>query len=255
MGYPTFSISKACLSSALTVRTKRAIKASEKQPISCHSSIYQVSNACQSRLRTRLHFAGLQHNLSTPSTLTSLDLTSVREAYLAGLLSVTQNLGTLRWAWYYDFGVDDQFTTPIIDLDKIAAAIAHVRDTLTDLTISADCAIGGNDQLLPGLKTEGSLHAMVNCDMLRRLQVPWPFLVGFAQNTTKRLQDMMPRNIEYLSITDDLRLQNDDNMVPEWPPWKWEDSAIVGLPSIMAGRLEKMHAPSPSHSTGTKVDT
>jgi hypothetical protein len=116
-----------------------------------------------------------------------------------------------------------------IDLDQIAAAIAHVRDTLTDLTISANCAIGGNDQLLPGLKTESSLHAMVNYDMLRRLQVPWPFLVGFAQNTTKRLQDVIPRNIEYLSITNDLRLQNDDNMVPEWPPWEWEGSATVGL--------------------------
>lgn len=191
---------------------------------------YLPSVQCMSvLLENPLAFSWPAAHLPTPSTLTLLDLTSVREAYLAELLSVTQNLKTLRWSWYYDFGLDDKFNTPIIDLGQIAAAIAHVRDTLTDLTISADCDIGGNDQHLPGLKTVGSLHAIVNCDMLQRLQVPWPFLVGFAQNTTKRLQDVIPRNIEYLSITDDLRLQNDDSVVREWPPWEWEDSVIVSL--------------------------
>jgi hypothetical protein len=80
---------------------------------------YLPSVQCMSvSIENTLAFCWPAAHLPTPSTLTSLDLTSVREAYLAELLSVTQNLESLRWAWYYDFGVDDQFTTPIIDLDQ-----------------------------------------------------------------------------------------------------------------------------------------
>ncbi|PYI08131.1 hypothetical protein BO78DRAFT_428493 [Aspergillus sclerotiicarbonarius CBS 121057] len=71
---------------------------------------------------------------------------------------------------------------------------------------------------------------MANLDMLGRLRVPLPFLVGFVQDTTKRLQDVIPRNIEYLAITDDLAIQNvDANDYKAWPIYEWEDSAIVGL--------------------------
>lgn len=166
-------------------------------------------------------------NLPVPSNLTSLDLTKIRETYLGEVLSVTPKLKTLRWKFYYDFGIHDAFNQPIVNLDRIATAISHVRDTLTDLTILADCGIGGNDQFLPGIKMEGSLRTMADWDMLKRLQVPWAFLVGFAQDRAKRLQDFIPRNIELLTITDDLRLQNDDEMVVEWPRWEWEDHIIV----------------------------
>jgi hypothetical protein len=168
-------------------------------------------------------------HLPVPSKLTSLELTIVREAYLGELLALTQNLETLRWHWYYDFGVRDKFTTPIVSLDWIVAVISHVRGTLTDLTLSAACGLGGGDQFLPGIKIVGSLQRMVGFDKLKRLQVPWPFLVGFAQDMMKRLQDVIPRNIEYLTITDDLRLQNEDGMVDELPRWEWTDDAMLGL--------------------------
>ncbi|RDW70513.1 uncharacterized protein DSM5745_08024 [Aspergillus mulundensis] len=44
-------------------------------------------------------------HLPTPSNLTSLDLTCIREAYLGDVLAVTENLQTLRWDCYYDAGV------------------------------------------------------------------------------------------------------------------------------------------------------
>lgn len=162
------------------------------------------------------------------SNLTSLDLTTIRELYLGELLSVTQNLKTLHWHWYYDNGVKDKFTTPVIYLNQFAAAISHVRGTLTDLTISAESGIGGGDQFLPSVKIEGSLHTMADWDMLERLQVPWSFLVGFVQDTTKRLQDVIPRNIEFLSITDDLAFW-DIAGGEEWPLWGWTDFAILEL--------------------------
>ncbi|OJJ76795.1 hypothetical protein ASPBRDRAFT_60492 [Aspergillus brasiliensis CBS 101740] len=169
-------------------------------------------------------------HLPDPSKLTSLDLTAVREPYLGDLLSVTPNLKTLRWAWYYDNGVEDDFVLPIVDLDRIAAALCQVRGTLTDLTILAEAPIGGNEQCYPAVKIEGSLCAMVGFDGLKRLQVPLAFLVGFAKDTTKRLQDVVPRNIEYLTITDELGLQNDDgDYNSNWPIYEWTDSAVLIL--------------------------
>ena len=164
-----------------------------------------------------------------PSSLQSLVLNSVRENYLGDLLSVTPYLKSLRWTWYYDYGLRDAVNLPIVDLDQIGDAISCLRGTLTDLKIIGDVQLGGNDINLPGLKTEGSLSAMVNMENLRTLQVPWAFLVGFAQDTTKRLQNVLPRYLEHLTITYDLCLQNDEQMEPEWPEFEWEDHAILDL--------------------------
>jgi hypothetical protein len=165
----------------------------------------------------------------TPSKLISLDLTKVREEYLGESPSVTPNLKGLRWRWCYDFDIHDDLNTPIVDLDRMATAISHVGGTLTELTIIGDCEIGATDYYAPPIKIEGSLNAMVNWGMLKKLQIPWTFLVGFAEDRSKRLQDLISKNIEFLSITDDLKLQNDDGMVSDWPIWDWEDRAMLGL--------------------------
>jgi hypothetical protein len=164
-----------------------------------------------------------------PSKLKSLDLRIIREGCLGQLLAVTKNLDTLGWKWYYDFSVEDDFVTQTVDLDQIAAALSHVRGTLTELTITADCQPGVNGQFFPGLEAVGSLRALVNFDQLKTLQIPLAFLVGFAQDETKRLQDFIPRNVEFLTITDDLALQNSDYLEEEWPLWEWKDYAILGL--------------------------
>ncbi|RJE26611.1 hypothetical protein PHISCL_01025 [Aspergillus sclerotialis] len=168
-------------------------------------------------------------DLPVPSKLTFLNLTSIREGQLGEILAVTQNLKTLRWEWYYDAGVADEFVTKTIALDQIASAISHVRDSLTDLTITGNCqpsaAVG--DQFQPGLQAVGSLDAMASFN-IRRLQIPLAFLVGFAQDTTKRLQDVIPRNIEFLTITDDLAMQNMDYL-EDWPLFEWKDDAILEL--------------------------
>jgi hypothetical protein len=207
------------------LRYKRAKNTADLLPLFYLPNIQRISASIENSAAITWPTA----RLPIPSNLISLDLTAVREAHLYELLSVTQNLKTLRWEWYYDFGVDDKFNTPIVDLDRIGAAISHVRGTLTDLTILAELNCAAGVPSFPAIKTEGSLHAMVNLDMLKRLQVPLAFLVGFAQDTTKRLQDMIPRNIEFLSITYDLREQNDSYLKPEWPIWEWRDYAVLGL--------------------------
>ncbi|PLB48817.1 hypothetical protein P170DRAFT_464416 [Aspergillus steynii IBT 23096] len=162
------------------------------------------------------------------SNLKSLDLNWVRETYLGELLSATPTLETLRWHWYFDSGVEDQFITKTLDLDRLTAAMSHVRGTLTDLTISAEVSIGGSDQFYPAMRIMGSLQEMVEFDALKKLQIPWPLLVGFTKDL-KRLQDVMPKNIESLTITDDLRLQNEDRIKRDLPVWDWTHSAIVDV--------------------------
>jgi hypothetical protein len=75
-----------------------------------------------------------------------------------------------------------------------------------DLTISAGCNSGLGDLELPPLKIKGSLNAIVNFDMLKRFKALLPFLMGFSPDTAKRLEDVIPRNIEFLTIMDNLRL-------------------------------------------------
>jgi hypothetical protein len=167
--------------------------------------------------------------LPIPSRLKSLNLTAIWESYLGEVLSVTKNVENLRWELFYYFGIDDDINTPIVDLDSLGSAICHIRDTLQDLSIFAMVERAGGDPFLPAIKMEGSLHAIVNLEKLKRLQVPLAFLVGFAQDTTKRLQDMIPRNVEFVSLTYDLWDQNEDGKSREWPEWEWEDQAILNL--------------------------
>ncbi|KAL6233602.1 hypothetical protein BDW75DRAFT_184629 [Aspergillus navahoensis] len=76
---------------------------------------------------------------------------------------------------------------------------------------------------------EGSLHALLTCKKIKKLQVPLEFLVGFAQDPTKRLHDVIPPTVEYVSITDDLAWQNDDLWDNTLPASEWQDHIIIEL--------------------------
>ncbi|KAL3487813.1 hypothetical protein BJX62DRAFT_240649 [Aspergillus germanicus] len=123
-----------------------------------------------------------------PSKLTSLHLKILRQSNLGDLLAVTPNITSLRWEWYYDLCVEDAIMTNAMDMDlaPIPRALYPIRNTLTDLVIRPWSAIGGNDQFDPTIKLAGSLRGL--SDFHRTLQVPWELLVGFAQDTSRRLQ-------------------------------------------------------------------
>ena len=142
-----------------------------------------------------------------PSTLTSLNLEYIREGHLSQILSATTGLKTLHWDWYYREDLANQFVTPIIDLDNIVESMSHVRDTLTDLVIKAGCDTTQGPEPGP-LTIKGSMRAIVNFNMLKRFEVPVPFLLGFSQAAAGPLEHVIPRNVEFLTITDDLRLHD-----------------------------------------------
>ncbi|OKP01432.1 hypothetical protein PENSUB_7422 [Penicillium subrubescens] len=119
---------------------------------------------------------------------------------------------------------------PTLDLDKVGTALSHVQETLTNLTITADVqpAAAVGDQFYPGLQAVGSLTALSKFDRIKKLQIPLAFLVGLAEDRTKRLQDVISRNVEFLTITDDLGLQNCDYL-EEWLLWEWKNYTILEL--------------------------
>ncbi|PKX96893.1 uncharacterized protein P174DRAFT_457636 [Aspergillus novofumigatus IBT 16806] len=94
--------------------------------------------------------------------LTSLNLTMLREGHLSQVLL----------DWYYRPDLKDHFITDIINLDKIAADLSHVQETLIDLTITARL----------DLTFSGSFKTFSRLYMLKRLEVPLLFLRGFSQS-------------------------------------------------------------------------
>ncbi|QKX59966.1 uncharacterized protein TRUGW13939_07108 [Talaromyces rugulosus] len=146
------------------------------------------------------------------SSISVLNLLYVRECFLGDLVSVTKGLNSLEWEWMYTPELeDDKVQTPIIDLKRINKALYHVRETLTDLTIWAQCLYGyPHDWPMwddyPQLSTRGTLRVMTKLDKLTELTIPITFLLGFTPLLNRRMKDVLPPNIKDLTMTDDLCL-------------------------------------------------
>jgi hypothetical protein len=142
----------------------------------------------------------------SPSSLHHLKLTSTREPFLDPLLSVTDQLQTLHWMWYYDPNLRDQAHTDVIDLPRFTTALSHVRDTLTELVVVAECNIEDIDY--PWLQISGSLNAIRNFDKIIKFTAPITLLMGFSatDTATEQLEAALPPNLEFLTLTDDFSL-------------------------------------------------
>ena len=158
-----------------------------------------------------------------PSRLTSLDLTMLREGHLGEVLSVTRWLRELIWDWYYRPDLRDHSVTAIIDLDQIAADLSHVQKTLTNLAITAGSDVSAADPEPPTVRFSGSFKAFSGLHMLKNLEFPIPFLLGFSpwEPNVVCLEESLPKNIQWLTVTDDLCCQR------EWE-WEWETEYLLG---------------------------
>lgn len=159
----------------------------------------------------------------TPSKLISLDITMLREGHLGHVLSATRGLQKLQWDWYYRPDLRDQSVRNIIDLDQIALDLSHVQETLTDLTITAGSSLSQAEPENPTVTFRGSFKTFSRLHMLRKLEVPVVFLLGFSpfEPNVVCLQEALPKSIQWLTMTDDLCLQQ------EWE-WEWEAAHLLG---------------------------
>lgn len=75
--------------------------------------------------------------------------------------------------------------------------------------------------LFPDLRIKGLGNAFNSLHMLKNLEIPLPFLVGFGHTSSSfGLGNVLPRNIEWLTITDDLRLGFE---------WEWENAQLFQI--------------------------
>lgn len=168
----------------------------------------------------------------TCPNLLVLKVIYMREPYLDQLLSVASQIQSLHWGWYYNPQYEDHISTPIIDLVQFFKAISHLRNTLEELTISIECTMG-RDIEPPQLTIEGSFKAIADFDKLKKFTAPLPLLLGFASDQTKQIQESLPRNLEFLTITDELYYHDQ---------YEWEDRDVVG---VLEPWLENFQASNP----------
>ncbi|TGO57007.1 hypothetical protein BOTNAR_0211g00130 [Botryotinia narcissicola] len=96
-------------------------------------------------------------------------------------------------------------------------ALSFVRNTLTDLTISAENEVV--NAYSSRIQCAGSLGALVNFDLLRRFEINLEFLLGSVSSPghglrylprsgrTLQFERIVPKNIEVLTLTDDKELE------------------------------------------------
>ncbi|OKP14803.1 hypothetical protein PENSUB_5867 [Penicillium subrubescens] len=107
---------------------------------------------------------------------------------------------------------------------SIGSALPQNLPSLRELNISAEVGMGGNDCWYLDVVIKGSLYQLANLDHVKRVKILLAFLVGFAQDTSKTLQNKMLKNLEFLTLTYDLGIEED----PEMPEFDWEDWAVLG---------------------------
>lgn len=132
-------------------------------------------------------------------TLTSLSVSGkMRESYLGQLLAAVPRLRTLQWEWRCEKNREGQFNSPVVNLDQLMPALAEVNETLTELRLAGVSLIG------TPLRLQGSARALAGFDRLTKLLIPVGFLTGFSLPVRESIGNCLPRNLEKLTLTDDL---------------------------------------------------
>ncbi|PHH77917.1 hypothetical protein CDD80_7599 [Ophiocordyceps camponoti-rufipedis] len=167
-------------------------------------------------------------------SLKSLEVSRLREAALASLLAPLSQLQHLRWNCFYQPDLDEGISTNVIQLDLMIKAFHQVRHTLTDLTVTAET----RRSIMafyepPPVQIRGSLDGLLHLGALRRLSMPWVFLMGFSESSTC-LRLPLPSSLEELVLTDDLADKGQ---------WQWYDDSIV---SAIKSQLECWDRPTDS---------
>lgn len=156
------------------------------------------------------------------SNITSLALYHLREPALEKLLSATPALKSLRWSWYcgppYRWQPQGRDWCQTIDLQLLATALSHVRDTLENLHITTYEDLDHNFEYQP-IVMKGNFRPMASLS-LKKLHLPWSFLAGFYPDRAIPLEEVVPATVENLAISDDLF---DTRMC------EWEEIEIAGM--------------------------
>lgn len=139
------------------------------------------------------------------SNITSLHIHGLREGNLGRILATTKNLKTLEWEWKYVPILRNATNNNIINFDQIVKDLSFVKDTLENLHLSGAVSSDPELDAIPELQIRGSLKPLRRFEKLHKLEIPQRFLTGFSpDDDLGTLEDLMPKNIHHLTITDDM---------------------------------------------------
>ncbi|WAO88893.1 F-box domain-containing protein [Fusarium falciforme] len=173
-----------------------------------------------------------------PLLLTSLELDRIRETRLEPLLSALKNLRKLQYNWFYQADMDPKVSNRVVKLDTMAAALAVLRDTLTELTITGETqpALSMGEYDPPDITFQGSLGQLSQLHKLKRMNIPWVFVMGMSEPSPGRIGSILPPSLEYLRLpayvwcTDDNEW--DDEMIVAAVKSELENGALSGMENL-----------------------
>lgn len=193
-----------------------------------------------------------------PLALTSLKIHTLHERHLGSVLSVLQNLKKLRYNWSCQQGVDKRDSNKVVGLDAMATAIARCQK-LEALEITAACnpAVSHVGHEPPSLQLQGSLEHLSKLHKLKRMEVPWVFIMGMEESSTpdagRRISSILPPNTERLLVTGHLGSSDE---------YEWDETSIIesfavalasGLKAKIRG-LTNVCLPYPVYQSGLSPD-
>lgn len=118
---------------------------------------------------------------------------------------MARNVQNLGWYWYSRAELEDKVVTRMIDQKNISQVLSHVQDSLIEPSIS-DGANTHYEPTFSPLDVTRLFEAFRHLHRLEKIEVPLPFLAGFtsADLAEAGMADALPRNIQWVTITDDL---------------------------------------------------
>ncbi|KAG5655345.1 hypothetical protein KAF25_006848 [Fusarium avenaceum] len=142
-----------------------------------------------------------------PAFLTSLEIHRLRECHLPPILSATKGLKQLRYNWFYRPDLDQDVSTDTVMLETMAKAFLEVSETLEELQITAQVqpALSQGEYEKPEVTFQESLVQLSRMNRLKKLQVPWTFLIGSGTpSTAKQIGPALPVALHHLTLTREL---------------------------------------------------
>ncbi|KAF4464696.1 hypothetical protein FALBO_8466 [Fusarium albosuccineum] len=181
-----------------------------------------------------------------PKFLSSLELHRIRESRILPILSVTEGLKKLRYNWIYRGDLDSEVSSRIVRLDMMATAFAKASNSLEELEIHAETlpAASEGEYEPPEVTLQGSLTQLSKMHRLKRLYVPWGFLIGSDDYaTTGRIGPALPPSLEHLTLAGGFveceELDDPDDTMISTFQMELESGSLAHLTSLKAVCLPK----------------
>lgn len=169
------------------------------------------------------HALAAQFDPIRSTTLKSLSIKGLHEVDLGTVLHDIGPVQCFRWERR-----GSVLEPPQVRLRTFASAVQKIKDTVQDMVVMHRSDM--ESHWCPRLG--GNLNAMKRLPHLRRLQVPWVFVMSYRIDLTRKLLDVVPPSLEQLTLTDEF--------MPYGPPedrvwnaslaeqrgWHWTMTAI-----------------------------